>query len=94
VKAAVLSIVAPQQQRLREILEEAEEIRANAMAAPEQNIAAIGQESNKKLKLLGKELKDLLRGAERKDQAKIEKGRERLEEINKEVVQRCLGIEP
>jgi len=88
VRKAVRKVANPALTRMQEILEEAEEIYKNAV---EEGSASAGAEANAKFKTLSAELNSLC--GKIKNGKAAEKYRNRFNEMNAEVLKKCLGVE-
>lgn len=94
IRQAVLAAINPLDQEAAELLDQATEIHARAMAAPEEQATQAGTEANTKLKRIAQRLsalRDQARDAGRST-ARIDEAAQRVATMQREVLHRCLGI--
>lgn len=92
----ILSVSNPLENEARELLDQAEEIRANALGKADGDQAgAAGAEANSKLKNLLREVDQVLESAKAQGVATemIKNTRSQIMAFNQEVVRKCLGLE-
>ncbi|MFA6514529.1 MAG: AAA family ATPase [Patescibacteria group bacterium] len=95
VERIILSVSNPMENEAMELLDQAEEIRVNALKAIGDQAGAAGAEANTKLKKLSAEMSQLIESAKTQgvDATKIIEAQKRIQNFNKEVVKTCLGID-
>lgn len=82
--------------KLTELLEDAKAVYETAMAEakkPDANLAAVGQEANKKLKMAARELEALAKEAGVSGRERFAKALAEVQAWNREVMKECLGID-
>jgi len=95
VERIILSVSNPMENEAMELLDQAEEIRANALKAEGNSAGAAGAEANTKLKKLVAEMSQLIESAKAQgvDFTRIFEAQKIIQGYNKEVVKTCLGID-
>lgn len=95
VRQAIMSVANPLNMEAADLLDQAMEIYHEARFADEEKSTALGTEANAKLKRINHRLAALAKKAESagKSTDRIEEAQLRVTTWNKEVVQKCLGIE-
>jgi MoxR-like ATPase len=95
VRKAVLACANPYLEKARELLDEAEEVHASAMASEDANAANAGNEANKKLKGISDRLLSELAEARNvgRDAAGIKGALSKVEEMKKQVLKHCFGMD-
>lgn len=96
VAKAVMERSHPQLGRAQDLMDEAEEIHAGALAATDDQATDAGTEANKKLKNVQNRLLELKSEATRagRSSARIDELLTRVGSMNQEVLAKCLGIAP
>ena len=94
IRQAVMAAVNPLDQEALELLDQATEIHARAMAAPEEKATEVGMEANTKLKRINERLATLRSQAREtgRSTARIDEVAQRVATMQREVLARCLGI--
>ncbi len=95
VERIILSVSNPMENEAMELMDQAEEIRVNALKATGDRAGAAGAEANTKLKKLVSEMEHLIESAKAQgvDSTKVVEAKKRIQGFNKEVVKTCLGID-
>ncbi len=95
VRKAVLARANPYLQKARELLDDAEEVHAFAMASEDANAANAGNEANTKLKGISDRLLSELAEAQHagRDAAGIKDTLSKVEEMKKQVLKHCFGMD-
>ena len=95
VERIILSVSNPMENEAMELMDQAEEIRSNALKATGDQAGAAGAEANTKLKKLVSAMSQLIESAKAQgvDTTKIIEAQKRIQGFNKEVVKICLGID-
>ncbi len=95
VRKAVLARANPYLEKARELLDDAEEVHKEAMASEDANAANAGNEANKKLKGISDRLLSKLAEAQDagRDAAGIKDTLSKVEEMKKQVLKHCFGMD-
>ena len=95
VERIILSVSNPMENEAMELLDQAEEIRVNALKAEGNSAGSAGAEANTKLKKLVSEMGQLVESAKSQgiDFTRIVEAQKVIQGYNREVVKKCLGID-
>lgn len=95
VRKAVLELASPIDLEAQDLLDQAEEIARNALNAEEVKMAAAGSEANAKLRRIKKQLEALKNKAQEagRSTTRLDASLARVEELLREVVAKCLGLD-
>jgi len=95
VRKAVLELASPIDLEAQDLLDQAEEIAHNALNAEEVKMAAAGSEANAKLRRIKKQLEALKNKAQEagRSTTRLDASLARVEELLREVVAKCLGLD-
>lgn len=95
VRQVIMSLANPFDQQALELHDQAVELHMNAMAAKDEQSTAVGTEVNAKLKRIINQLQNIENQAANggKNTARIEEIKQQIVEWNREVINKCLGID-
>lgn len=95
VRQVIMSLANPFDQQALELHDHAVELHMNAMAAKDEQSTAVGTEVNAKLKRIINQLQNIENQAANggKNTARIEEIKQQIVEWNREVINKCLGID-
>ena len=95
VERIILSVSNPMENEAIELMDQAEEIRANALKASGDQAGAAGAEANAKLKKIVSAMSQLIESAKAQgvETTKIIEAQKQVQSFNREVVKTCLGID-
>jgi len=95
VRQVIMSLANPFDQQALELHDQAVELHMNAMAAKDERSTAVGTEVNAKLKRIINQLQNIENQAANggKNTARIEEIKQQIVEWNREVINKCLGID-